>query len=160
MDGVLVVDYPPEECAEFAQDLRAHGLDPIFLLAPTSTEARIAAVAEHAAGYVYYVSLKGVTGAGPSRHRRASRRACRAIRACTAGAGRRRLRHPRCGRRAQAVARVADAVVIGSRLIQEIGERSQERGVRAACAGSDGIRCAGLDPANARDLSANRGDAA
>ena len=64
VDGVLVVDYPPEECATFAADLRVHGIDPIFLLAPTSTDARIRAVGEIASGYVYYVSLKGVTGAG------------------------------------------------------------------------------------------------
>ncbi|MBO9646112.1 MAG: tryptophan synthase subunit alpha, partial [Pseudacidovorax sp.] len=64
VDGVLIVDYPPEECEAFAADLRAHGLDLIFLLAPTSTDARMAQVARVASGYVYYVSLKGVTGAG------------------------------------------------------------------------------------------------
>ncbi|MDE2626885.1 MAG: tryptophan synthase subunit alpha [Burkholderiales bacterium] len=64
VDGVLVVDYPPEECEGFAATLRAHGLDPIFLLAPTSTEARMKHVGRIASGYVYYVSLKGVTGAG------------------------------------------------------------------------------------------------
>ena len=60
--GVLVVDYPPEESVEFAQAMHANALDPIFLLAPTSTASRIAQVAELASGYVYYVSLKGVTG--------------------------------------------------------------------------------------------------
>ncbi len=131
VDGVLVVDYPPEECAEFAQDLRAHGVDPIFLLAPTSTEARVAAVAEHASGYVYYVSLKGITGAG---HLDTESVAARvpAIRACTrvpvgVGFG------IRDAASAQAVARVADAVVIGSRLIQEMesvsaGARRARRG--------------------------------
>jgi tryptophan synthase alpha chain len=64
VDGVLVVDYPPEECEAFAQRLHARGLDPIFLLAPTSTEQRIREVGRIATGYVYYVSLKGVTGAG------------------------------------------------------------------------------------------------
>jgi tryptophan synthase alpha chain len=64
VDGVLVVDYPPEESVEFAQLLEAHQMAPIFLLAPTSTEARMAAVAKMARGYVYYVSLRGVTGAG------------------------------------------------------------------------------------------------
>ena len=64
VDGVLVVDYPPEECEAFAAGLRAHGLDPIFLLAPTSTDARMQHVGRIASGYVYYVSLKGVTGAG------------------------------------------------------------------------------------------------
>ena len=64
VDGVLVVDYPPEECEEFAAALRAANMDLIFLLAPTSTDERMAQVARVASGYVYYVSLKGVTGAG------------------------------------------------------------------------------------------------
>jgi sugar phosphate isomerase/epimerase len=64
VDGVLVVDYPPEECEAFAAELKANGLDLIFLLAPTSTDERIQQVARIASGYVYYVSLKGVTGAG------------------------------------------------------------------------------------------------
>jgi len=64
VDGVLVVDYPPEECEAFAGTLRAASLDPIFLLAPTSTEQRMKDVGRVASGYVYYVSLKGVTGAG------------------------------------------------------------------------------------------------
>ncbi|HEY8907835.1 MAG TPA: tryptophan synthase subunit alpha, partial [Rhodoferax sp.] len=59
VDGVLIVDYPPEECEEFAAELTAHGMDLIFLLAPTSTDARMAQVARIASGYVYYVSLKG-----------------------------------------------------------------------------------------------------
>ena len=62
VDGVLVVDYPPEESVEFRRTMRAAGIDPIFLLAPTSTDERIAAVGKIASGYVYYVSLKGVTG--------------------------------------------------------------------------------------------------
>ncbi|HVL75539.1 MAG TPA: tryptophan synthase subunit alpha, partial [Noviherbaspirillum sp.] len=57
VDGVLVVDYPPEECEEFAAALKENGLDPIFLLAPTSTDERIAQVGKVASGYVYYVSL-------------------------------------------------------------------------------------------------------
>ncbi len=95
VDGVLVVDYPPEECVEFAQALRDAAIDPIFLIAPTSSDARIASVAEAASGYVYHVSLKGVTGAGhfdidavKDMIPRIKRRVMRA--------GRRRLRHPRC----------------------------------------------------------------
>src|SRR5262249_41760392 len=64
VDGVLVVDYPPEECEAFAAALKHAGVDLIFMLAPTSTETRIREVARIASGYVYYVSLKGVTGAG------------------------------------------------------------------------------------------------
>jgi tryptophan synthase alpha chain len=63
VDGVLVVDYPPEECIEFSEALKAAGLSPIFLLAPTSSPQRIASVAKASSGYIYYVSLKGVTGA-------------------------------------------------------------------------------------------------
>ena len=59
VDGVLVVDYPPEEATDFAQLLAARDIATIFMLAPTTTEARIAAVAKVASGYVYYVSLKG-----------------------------------------------------------------------------------------------------
>src|SRR6266436_5995915 len=64
VDGVLVVDYPPEECAELAERLRMRAIDPIFLLAPTSTERRVDEIARVARGYVYYVSLTGITGAG------------------------------------------------------------------------------------------------
>ena len=63
VDGVLIVDYPPEECEEFAKQMRSNGIDPIFLLAPTSNQQRIAHAAQIAAGYIYYVSLRGVTGA-------------------------------------------------------------------------------------------------
>jgi tryptophan synthase alpha chain len=64
VDGTIVVDYPPEECEEFSKALKSRGMDPIFLLAPTSTESRMRDVARLGAGYLYYVSLKGVTGAG------------------------------------------------------------------------------------------------
>ena len=64
IDGLLIVDYPPEELGDFSQLLEAHRIAPIFLLAPTSTEERIRAVGQIARGYVYYVSLNGVTGAG------------------------------------------------------------------------------------------------
>jgi tryptophan synthase alpha chain len=64
VDGLLIVDYPPEECEEFAAQLRARDMDLIFLLAPTSTTERMQQVARVASGYVYYVSLKGVTGSG------------------------------------------------------------------------------------------------
>ncbi|HXA46031.1 MAG TPA: tryptophan synthase subunit alpha, partial [Burkholderiaceae bacterium] len=62
-DGTIVVDYPPEECEEFAASMRENGLDLIFLLSPTSTEERIQQVARVGGGFSYYVSLKGVTGA-------------------------------------------------------------------------------------------------
>ena len=63
IDGVLVTDMTPEESGEFEAELRAHGLDMIFLIAPTSTDERLKLVAEHASGFIYAVSRAGVTGA-------------------------------------------------------------------------------------------------
>jgi tryptophan synthase alpha chain len=140
VDGVLVVDYPPEECATFAAQLRAAAIDPIFLLAPTSTDARIAEVGRLASGYVYYVSLKGVTGAGHLDTDAVARMVPR-IRA--------HVRVPvgvgfgiRDAQSARAVAAVADAVVIGSALVQllEVRERSQVAAAAADFIG--GIRAA------------------
>lgn len=65
VDGILIVDMPPEEAAgAFSQALKANDIDHIYLIAPTTTEARIRLIASQASGYLYYVSLKGVTGAG------------------------------------------------------------------------------------------------
>jgi tryptophan synthase alpha chain len=118
IDGVIVVDYPPEECAEFASAAKQHDIDPIFLLAPTSTEKRIHDVARCGSGYLYYVSLRGVTGAAHLELSEVSKRIAQ-IRAATqlpigVGFG---IRDAESARR---VAQTADAVVIGSRLIQEI----------------------------------------
>ncbi|HUR87786.1 MAG TPA: tryptophan synthase subunit alpha [Ramlibacter sp.] len=125
VDGLLVVDYPPEECEEFAAKLRAQGLDLIFLLAPTSTDERIAQVARVASGYVYYVSLKGVTGAGHLDTGAVERMLPR-IRAhvkVPVGVG----FGIRDAATAQAVGRSADAVIIGTKIIQVVEElpRSQ-----------------------------------
>lgn len=118
VDGVLVVDYPPEECVEFSAILKRHGLDPIFLLAPTSSDIRFAEVAEAGSGYIYYVSLKGVTGAGHVDLDEVTRRipAIRAKVGMPVGVG----FGIRDGASAAKVATVADAVVIGSRIIEEI----------------------------------------
>jgi tryptophan synthase alpha chain len=116
VDGVLVVDYPPEECEAFAAILKKQGLDPIFLLAPTSTEARMAMVGRVASGYVYYVSLKGVTGAGhlDTGAVAAMLPRIRAHVSVPVGVG----FGISDAATAKAVAAVADAVVIGSRLVQ------------------------------------------
>ncbi|MFM7533742.1 MAG: tryptophan synthase subunit alpha [Rubrivivax sp.] len=130
VDGVLVVDYPPEECKAFAARLAAHGLDPIFLLAPTSTDARIEQVGRIATGYVYYVSLKGVTGAG-NLDTDAVAQAVPRIRAhvkVPVGVG----FGIRDAASARAVAQVADAVVIGSRLVQILEAAGQGDNVPAA----------------------------
>lgn len=118
VDGVIVVDYPPEEAAELAALLTARDLAPIFLLSPTTPEARIVAVGRIARGYVYYVSLKGVTGAG---HLDTAEVIARLAEI------RRHISLPigvgfgiRDAASARAIAAHADAVVIGSRIIQEI----------------------------------------
>ena len=118
VDGVLVVDYPPEECADFAALLKARGIDPIFLIAPTSTDERIANVAKVASGYVYHVSLKGVTGAGhfDIAEVAAMMPRIKAQVKLPVGVG----FGIRDARTARAVAEVADAVVIGSALIRHL----------------------------------------
>jgi len=118
VDGVLIVDYPPEESAAWVEALAGAGIDPIFLLSPTSSEARIDLVARMAKGYIYYVSLKGVTGAANIDTADVERSLAR-IRKRTnvpvgVGFG---IRDPQTAR---AIARVADAVVIGSRIVEEI----------------------------------------
>jgi tryptophan synthase alpha chain len=125
VDGVIVVDYPPEECEEFAGLCKRNGIDPIFLLAPTSTDKRIQDVGRVASGYIYYVSLRGVTGAANLDYSEVTKR-IPAIRAATrlpigVGFG------IRDAESARQVAKTADAVVIGSRIIQEIeGGRPDE----------------------------------
>ena len=125
VDGMLIVDYPPEECTTFAAELRAHDMDLIFLLAPTSTEQRMAQVAEVASGYVYYVSLKGVTGAGTLD--------VQAVEAMLPRI-RQHVHVPvgvgfgiRDAATAKAIGKVADAVVIGSKIIQLIQDQPRER---------------------------------
>ncbi len=118
VDGVLVVDYSLEEAADFAALMVARGIAPIFLLAPTTPEPRIELVARLARGYVYYVSLKGVTGAGHLDTAEVARKLAQIRRHVTipvgVGFG------IRDAASAQAIAAHADAVVIGSRIIQEI----------------------------------------
>jgi tryptophan synthase alpha chain len=131
VDGVLVVDYPPEECEAFAGTLRAAGLDPIFLLAPTSTEQRMKDVGRVASGYVYYVSLKGVTGAG---HLDTAAVAAmipkiKAHVSLPVGVG----FGIRDAQGARAVGAVSDAVVIGSAIVQLLETQSREN---VAAAGS------------------------
>ncbi len=151
IDGVLVVDYPPEECEAFAATLRAHQMDLIFLLAPTSTAARMAQVAQVASGYVYYVSLKGVTGSG----------------ALDLGAVeamlpriREHVRVPvgvgfgiRDAATATAISRVADAVVIGTRIIQLLDDQPREKAAAVVRDFLAGIRQA-LDESTAAADSA------
>jgi tryptophan synthase alpha chain len=130
VDGVLVVDYPPEESVEFSAQLRSAGLDPIFLLAPTSSDERIKKVAQLVSGYVYYVSLKGVTGA---QHLNTSEVSSKlpVIRQHTdvpvgVGFG------IRDADSACQVANSADAVVIGSALIQALEAADPSKAAQVA----------------------------
>jgi tryptophan synthase alpha chain len=118
VDGVIVVDYPPEEAGDFAAILDRHGLAPIFLLSPTTPETRMDAIARLARGYVYYVSLKGVTGAGHLDTTEVIARLAEIRKhvALPVGVG----FGIRDAASAQAIAAHADGVVIGSRIIQEI----------------------------------------
>lgn len=138
VDGVLVVDYPPEECEEFAAAMKEKGLDLIFLLAPTSTAARIEQVGKIASGYVYYVSLKGVTGSGHLDLEGVAQKIPEI---------KKHVRVPvgvgfgiRDGATAKAIASVSDAVVIGSRIIQELENTPRENAVQAVQTFISGIR--------------------
>jgi tryptophan synthase alpha chain len=128
VDGVLVVDYPPEEAMSFGATMKAHGMDPIFLLAPTSTVARIEQVAAVASGYVYYVSLAGVTGSGALNVDAVAERLplIREKTGLPVGVG----FGIRDATTAARIARIADAVVVGSRIIEEIEKSTADN----ACA--------------------------
>ena len=125
VDGVLTVDYPPEECADFVQHLYKHDVDPIFLLAPTTVESRIAEVARLARGFVYYVSLKGVTGASNLDLGSVAEKIAQIRKSVSlpigAGFG------IRDAATAKAVSGFADAVVIGSRIVQEIENSPEDK---------------------------------
>jgi tryptophan synthase alpha chain len=138
VDGVLVVDYPPEECEDFAHNMQQHGMDTIFLLAPTSTDERMALVGKIASGYVYYVSLKGVTGSGSLDLDAVAEMIPRI---------KKHVKVPvgvgfgiRDGATAKAISTVADAVVIGSRIIQELENTAPENAAAAVKTFISGVR--------------------
>jgi tryptophan synthase alpha chain len=124
VDGVLTVDFPPEESHDAFEHLQRHNIAPIFLLAPTTKESRIAQVAKLARGYVYYVSLKGVTGSGSIDL---------AAIADKMPQLRKHINLPigvgfgiRDAATAQAVAALCDGVVVGSRIVQEIEDSNAQ----------------------------------
>lgn len=122
VDGVLTVDLPPEEADELSVEFRRVGIDPIYLLAPTTTLERAARITAAASGYVYYVSLKGVTGAATLDVDAVERRIAelRSITQLPIGVG----FGIKDAASAAAVARHADGVVVGSVLVQCAGDRS------------------------------------
>ncbi len=140
VDGVLVVDYPPEECVECAAALKGAGIDPIFLIAPTSSDERIARAAEAGSGYVYHVALKGVTGAGhfdiDAVKQMIPRIKAHVNLPVGVGFG------IRDAQTARAVSEVADAVVIGSALVQLLESTSVDEAPVAAARFITGIRSA------------------
>ena len=138
VDGVLVVDYPPEECEDFVAAMKLQDLDTIFLLAPTSTDERIEKVGKIASGYVYYVSLKGVTGSGALDLDAVAAMIPRIKKyvQVPVGVG----FGIRDAATAKAIASVSDAVVIGSRIIQELENTPMDQGVDAVQAFISGVR--------------------
>ena len=137
VDGALIVDYPPEESESFAQTARAAGLNIIYLVAPTTTDARMQATAQVASGFIYYVSLKGVTGAGSLDVADVQAKVAR-LRQFTdlpinVGFG------ISDASSAQAVAQTADGVVIGSKIIQLV-ESAQAQGQDACTVVGDWIQ--------------------
>jgi tryptophan synthase alpha chain len=125
VDGVLTVDLPPEEAHELVELLNVAGIDPIFLLAPTSSRERIQRVVELARGYLYYVSLKGVTGSSTLNVMDVGEK-LNAIRALTdlpigVGFG------IKDAESAAAIARLADAVVVGSAIVSRIEGQAADR---------------------------------
>jgi len=122
VDGAIVVDYPPEECGPFTEAMHKEGMDVIFLLAPTSSAERVAAVARLASGYIYYVSLKGITGAAHLDLADVEKNIARI---------RKETKLPigvgfgiRDGATARAICAFADAAVIGTRIVQEVESAS------------------------------------
>jgi tryptophan synthase alpha chain len=140
VDGVLVVDYPPEECAGFAATMKAAEIDPIFLLAPTSSEKRFAEVARIGSGYIYYVSLKGVTGSATLDLEEVATRIplIRDKVGMPVGVG----FGIRDGATAARIGEMADAVVIGSRIIEEIENAPPGEAVARVREFVSGIRAA------------------
>src|SRR4051794_30070834 len=138
VDGVLVVDYPPEESRQLVDVLKKRGIDSIFLLAPTSQDSRIRQVKDMASGYIYYVSLKGVTGAANIDLQEVAAKLPQI---------RSHIKLPigvgfgiRDAQTAKMIASVADAVVIGSRLVQEIETAGPDRAIGNLSALLGGIR--------------------
>ncbi len=124
VDGVLTVDYPPEECKDFIAALQASGMDSIFLLSPTSDAARVDLIVNQASGFLYYVSLKGVTGAANLDIEEVKARVAE-IRTKTdlpigVGFG------VKDAATARKVAAIADAVVVGSRVVVAIEQSSED----------------------------------
>jgi tryptophan synthase alpha chain len=124
VDGVLTVDYPPEECKDFIASLQANGIDSIFLLSPTSDAARVDLIVNQASGFLYYVSLKGVTGAANLDIEEVKARVAdiRTKTTLPIGVG----FGVKDAATAKKVAAIADAVVVGSRMVIAIEQSNDD----------------------------------
>jgi tryptophan synthase alpha chain len=124
VDGILTVDMPPEESEAFLAILKKVGIDTIFLVAPTTTSERMSLIAEHAQGFIYYVSLKGVTGSAAIDVKAVEEKLAllkqKTQLPLGVGFG------IRDGKSAAAVSEVADAVVVGSTLVNCIAEHADD----------------------------------
>lgn len=129
VDGILLVDLPPEESVEFNQYLQQHDMDQIFLLSPTSTDQRIQDVVQKGRGFIYYVSLKGVTGSAQLDITSAAQRIAKIKTMTDVPVGVGFGIHDAAS--AKAMAQVADAVIVGSALVKsfatlDIGQAIQQ----------------------------------
>ena len=132
VDALLLVDCPPEESAELQTELSANDIHQIFLVAPTTTEQRCEKICAVAGGFIYYVSLKGITGAAQSQSTEISDRVelIRSISSLPVAVG----FGIKDGRSAAAAARVADAVVVGSALVEKLGSCDS---IESACSAAE-----------------------
>jgi tryptophan synthase alpha chain len=118
IDGVVTVDYPPEESEQFVRRLKENNIDSIFLIAPTTNDNRIKLIINQATGFLYYVSLKGVTGSANINIKQVAQKVqnIKEFTTLPIGVG----FGVRNAKTAKEVSLISDAVVIGSRIVQEI----------------------------------------
>ncbi|HLV77136.1 MAG TPA: tryptophan synthase subunit alpha [Marinobacter sp.] len=124
LDGVLTVDLPPEEAGQVSPLFAERNIDPIFLLAPTTTDERIKAISEHSSGYLYYVSIKGITGSASIDVDDVARKVARVqeLTALPVGVG----FGIRDAETAAAVGSVSDGVIVGSVLVGTIARNQTD----------------------------------
>jgi len=125
IDGVITVDYPPEESVQFVKKLKVNNIDSIFLISPTTEDKRIKLITNQATGFLYYVSLKGVTGSANIDINQVSKKVknIKEFSQLPVGVG----FGVRDAKTAKEVAAISDAVVIGSRIVQEIEDSNGDK---------------------------------
>ncbi len=140
VDGLIVVDTPPEESEEIAHMCRARKMDLIFFLAPTSTDERIKMVSTLASGYVYYVSFRGITGAGHLDSTEVLSKVAhlKKLLPMPVGVG----FGIRDAQSARTIAQQADAIIIGTKIIQLLGEGPLDQAIQRAAEFVAGVRAA------------------